>query len=923
MWSNSDNHHSSHPKPENIPGNFSISPDDPEVANTPGRSVASFSDFDYEAELSSILQTPPSGDKNATLPQQVRKTPGAEITDQTKHSARSEEMNSQFQILQALQNLKLSTEPTSFETAQSSAYNLPVRREAVSIPFSDQYSLWGHPNPNYRFEPSAAPCEPSRGPEVSTDSYRASNTGGSYEVSSYHPAMLSGPPILPFVPSTSNSNEYARNMNAYPPNHHNNGNQGQMYPHPSNFYPSGPPMARGSHMNTMNHTSYSRPNGAHDNARIHSNAALNEAQGFCPSSELLKGKNPNSYAPRPSMPVTISSKKPEHYQTHRRQASSGSPKMESQAPVISHRRSASTSTEHPIARKEDKEAPSGKDPGDSPTSNTKFKQFYRSFKQKEKEGYKEASQYAIEHLEILPEKVHWRVFLELADLAKRENRISKAREYYEQVNKLQPTAAQGWLEYAKMEEECGNLAACKSILSSGLSHCTVNESLMVKCLKHYERMDHLQEARALLGALKDVPVERTWRTIMEGGLLEARQGNLVVARQVFHYLIRSVPWYGPIYQEACRFEEKCEEHENAIKFVEAGLAENPRYGPLWFSALRLNEKLAENGDVSAMHETIERAVKSISKELIWKLYFEAAQIEERAGNIQESREFYVKSVSYCPENLLWKVWMGGARTELNYDNIDIARKLLKRALKEVPPKMKAMVLLECCRLEEYAHQLDKAREILTKAKKYTKHEWKVFLESVLLEMRANNLERAIEEAREALLIHTGTGRLWAVMIQLKQSQGIEAQMKVFRTALSEVPKSGEVWCEGARIALQQKDFAAARKYINFAIQFTPQYGDSFIEYLRLEILEKGEDANLEAVEQACVNADPNYGALWLHCKKNPLDSTRNVVREAIRLLNTPQSASDEVPAVAALMVNDIYQNVHQRSNEERRKAIFL
>jgi len=563
------------------------------------------------------------------------------------------------------------------------------------------------------------------------------------------------------------------------------------------------------------------------------------------------------------------------------------------------------------------------EPSDSPTSNLKFKQFYRGFKQKEKEGYSEARGYARKHLELLPEKIHWRVFLEMADLAKRENRISEAREYYQNVNALQPGAAQGWLEYAKMEEECGNLKACKMILNRGLANCPVNESLMVKCLKHYERMDHLQEARALLGGLKDVPVDRTWRTIMEGGLLEARQGNVLVARQVFKYLIKSVPWYGPIYQEACRFEEKCEEHSHAIRFVEKGLKENPRYGPLWFSALRLHEKLANGGDLSAIHETIERAMKSISKELIWKLYFEAAQIEERAGNIEQSREFYVKSVSHCPDNLLWKVWMGGARTELNYHNIEIARKLLKRALKEVPPKMKAMVLLECSRLEEYARNIDKAREILNKAKKYTKHEWKVFLESVLLEMRANQLDRALEEAKQALEIHTGTGRLWAVMIQLKQNHGLEEQMKVFRTALSEVPKSGEVWCEGARIALQQKDYTAARKYINFAIQFTPQYGDSFVEYLRLELLEKGpQKADFLSVEQACVNADPNYGALWLHCKKNTLDSTRNVVREAIRLLTTPPE--DLEPGEnAGLVVNQIYQNVHERSDAERRKAIFL
>merc|ERR1712151_594123 len=136
-------------------------------------------------------------------------------------------------------------------------------------------------------------------------------------------------------------------------------------------------------------------------------------------------------------------------------------------------------------------------------------------------------------------------------------------------------------------------------------------------------------------------------------------------------------------------------------------------------------------------------------------------------------------------------------------------------------------------------------------------------------------------------------------------------VQVFRQALSEVPKSGEVWCEGARIALQQKNFEAARKYINFAIQFTPQYGDSFIEYLRLEMLEKGPEADLVGVEQACVNADPNYGALWLHCKQNPLDSTRHVIRRAKDLLSSPEESdsSGDVggpPAARSLMVNDIY-----------------
>jgi la-related protein 1 len=64
----------------------------------------------------------------------------------------------------------------------------------------------------------------------------------------------------------------------------------------------------------------------------------------------------------------------------------------------------------------------------------------------------------------------------------------------------------------------------------------------------------------------------------------------------------------------------------------------------------------------------------------------------------------------------------------------------------------------------------------------------------------------------------------------------------FNKALKEIPKSGEVWCEGARLALSSDpsnrhfNFSKAENYLRFAIQFTPQYGDSFLECLRLYML---------------------------------------------------------------------------------------
>eukprot|EP00667_Euglena_gracilis_P000456 EG_transcript_456 len=799
---------------------------------------------------------------------------------------------------------------------------------------------------------------------------------------------------------------------------------------------------------------------------------------------------------------------------------------------------------------------------ESPVSKVQFKEFLRQLKEQETHGssYDKARQFALEVFAkpgTLPEKVFWRVCMEIADLAKRENLVEEAAYWFHKVNQLQPFASQGWLEHAKMEEECGRLEACQYILSMGLRFCPHNESLLVKGVKHKEQAHDLAAARSLLARLKTIRLEKSWKTILEGALLEARAGRLPIARKVFKYLIKNIPRHGPIYQEAFKLEEKCEQFHRAMDIVEKGLVANPRYGPLWFGAFRLYERMAlqeplpphhrragppappsaapfpghqhlrcpqcafrplplpkeRNGDphapsapprqsltvtsqpflhsplrrvvkstgpgvetsltssslsssplaspessphvsprasedpdaanvsycssvgesvtcdsarstctsmstvsctlhpvmlarpraalamprgpkaphkglrrgaapacleccphvrslqqaaalaavapqpvlsdVSRVRDAVQRAVQSISRELVWKVYFESAQIEERAGNIVAARQAYVLSAMHALPNLRWKVWLGGARTELNCDNIETARQLLDRALTEVPRKTRAVVLLECARLEEYDGNLAKARAILQRAHKETKHEWKVFLESILLELRAGNVDGAIRESLAALEIHRGTGRLWAVLIQLKHRDGEAEQNRVFREALGEVPKSGEVWCEGARMCMNPLsalfNLRQAQQFLDFAIKFTPQYGDSFVEYLRLELLTTGQAVNPQ-LEQLCINAEPNYGPMWFHCKLHPLHSTRQVLRTAKTMLQTEMAqhkaayqqaivahqaaklashrSPGSTPALSPTFVtglpslNEMYRNVHALPSFLRRRIIF-
>ena len=107
----------------------------------------------------------------------------------------------------------------------------------------------------------------------------------------------------------------------------------------------------------------------------------------------------------------------------------------------------------------------------------------------------------------------------------------------------------------------------------------------------------------------------------------------------------------------------------------------------------------------------------------------------------------------------------------------------------------------------------------------------------------------------------------------------------------------------------------ASQYLDFAIQFTPQYGDSFLEKMRLLLLldmrsllasyvpEKESNSTpmnyilstvsklkllsltntsrskqkYDDLRRTCVNADPNYGVLWFFSKLVPFDSAQQVL----------------------------------------------
>lgn len=116
----------------------------------------------------------------------------------------------------------------------------------------------------------------------------------------------------------------------------------------------------------------------------------------------------------------------------------------------------------------------------------------------------------------------------------------------------------------------------------GLRFCTLNENLFVKAIKIEEKARNIDNAKALLSTLRDVPIEKSWRMFLEGALLEGRYGNREGARKAFRYLLKHCPTYGPIFLEASKYEEREGDIDKAIAYCEEGLYYNSKYCPLWF-----------------------------------------------------------------------------------------------------------------------------------------------------------------------------------------------------------------------------------------------------------------------------------------------------------------------------------------------------
>lgn len=433
----------------------------------------------------------------------------------------------------------------------------------------------------------------------------------------------------------------------------------------------------------------------------------------------------------------------------------------------------------------------------------------------------------------------WRVHLELAECAKRGAALPHVKKHLAQALKAQPRAVQVWLEACRTLDELGELEECRTLLEQGLECCAPSEQLCLKMARVLERLGDQAGLRAMVGSLRREAPERTCKVLLEAAHCEVRAGNGEAVRQFLRCLMLRIPHQGPLYSEACRIEGILGKWQTAMSIAEHGVQTCAKYGPLWFVLLHQVEKAY---GAWAVKDYATVALKNICLELHWKVHFEVAAAFGRCGSLSECRRSIGLAALSCPRHLRWKVWLLAARSELWDGSVEASRRLLTQARSDAPSRVQVAVCIERARSEEYLGGLEAARAALKEAHACEGHDWKVFLEHIFMEARHGCLQAAKDAAIHALELHPATGRLWSALIALEHSGegGADGAMAMFRKAVREVPKSGEVWCEGARVFLNPLGLhfhlGRAQRCLEFAVHLTPQYGDSFLELLRLRFL---------------------------------------------------------------------------------------
>lgn len=427
-----------------------------------------------------------------------------------------------------------------------------------------------------------------------------------------------------------------------------------------------------------------------------------------------------------------------------------------------------------------------------------------------------------------------------------------------------------------------------------------------------------------------ISLDKYWRVVFFGAYLEMLQGNHRKSREIVSYLILHTKEAGPVIVDYLELELKYGSFKCAFSYVfQYFLREEILYSPLSLMSFELMMRGFPN-NIKLITEILNKMTSSCAiNDIRWKLKCLCSLYCLRNNDAKQAINLCFDALSCAKDGVQWRIFVLIAKIYFlrscesnvsDYWVIEMKEKLfnnLTQAYKTAPLKSRLFVIIERAHYYEYFGDINTALSLLLEAISANQKEWKYTLEYANILRRHNRLGEALESIAFSLTLgdNIGTGRLWALYASTAQSKGASSHYMVIRASIYHCPKSADVWVELARMLLNPAyncfNISIAEDALAKAVYYTPQYGDTYVEWLRLLVIKYlvyGADIS-SVVRQClglCIDMKPTYGNLWSYCKAK----TVHLGYCPIKDYDGPASITKNIIDCAFFhVIQDVYQNL--------------
>lgn len=224
---------------------------------------------------------------------------------------------------------------------------------------------------------------------------------------------------------------------------------------------------------------------------------------------------------------------------------------------------------------------------------------------------------------------------------KREGFPRRARIVFLDLASEQPLFIPVWIEFYRMEIECGEYLSAHLILKSALAYHPKNELLLQKLIRVDEKLMDVASLMYTVEELVQMDTQKSLRTAMEGVASLARLGYRQFAASVYERVINNPRFsLGNFFLEFMNFEKHCGWYYELLRLSQTALQRYFKYGPLWFYCFTLIEHyytlmwrrdvVANRVDCRVYDEYMKKAVGCLTNDILWRVFFVQIQFCNRA-----------------------------------------------------------------------------------------------------------------------------------------------------------------------------------------------------------------------------------------------------------------------------------------------------